>query len=249
MAHKIKNTEIEVIKGDITLLDVEAIVNPANNYLLHGGGLAAAIVRRGGQIIQQESKKIGNVPTGSAVYTSGGHLKAAYVIHAVGPRYKDGKSGEPEKLSSAVKSALDIADKKKLKSVALPAISAGIFGYPIYQCAEVITKSIAEYLGELKETTLEKIVLCLFDDDAFAVFYKQLETIPSVKSKPAGKTRVSKKKAAEKEAHAKELKKEEEKIRPKEWTANVKSPKIKAEMRKTSDKGRKAGTSVKRIAK
>ncbi len=115
MAHKINNTEIEVIKDDITMLDVEAIVNPANNYLIHGGGLAAAIVRRGGQIIQQESKKIGNVPTGHAVYTSGGHLKAKFVIHAVGPRYKDGNSGEAEKLASAVKSALDIADKKKLK--------------------------------------------------------------------------------------------------------------------------------------
>ena len=248
MAHKINNTEIEVIKGDITLLDVEAIVNPANNYLIHGGGLAAAIVRRGGQIIQQESKKIGNVPTGSAVYTSGGHLKAAYVIHAVGPRYKDGKSGEPEKLASAVKSALDIADKKKLKSVALPAISSGIFGYPLPECAVVITKAIADYLGGLTETTLEKVTVCLFDDEAFAEFEKQLETIPSVKTKAAGKVK-GKKKEAEKEEHEKELKKDEEKIRPKVWAPKVKSPKVKAEKQKTSGKGRKAGTSVKRIAK
>lgn len=187
MIHKIKNTEIEVIKGDITLLDVEAIVNPANNYLIHGGGLAASIVRRGGQIIQQESKKIGNVPTGSAVYTSGGHLKAAIVIHAVGPRYKDGKSGEPEKLASAVKSALDIADKKKLKSAALPAISSGIFGYPIAECAEIIVKSIGEFLSELPETTLEKVVICLFDDDSFNEFQKQMKTLPSQKQKAAPK--------------------------------------------------------------
>ncbi len=242
MAHKINNTEIEVIKDDITMLDVQAIVNPANNYLIHGGGLAAAIVRRGGQIIQQESKKIGNVPTGSAVYTTGGHLKAEIVIHAVGPRYKDGKSGEPEKLSGAVKSALDIADKKKLKSVALPAISAGIFGYPMAECAEVIMKAISEYLGELKETTLEKVTVCLFDDAAFAEFEKQLINIPSVKSKPAGK----KGKKEEAEEHAKGHKKEEE-TKPKTW-AQVKSPKIKAEKRKTSEKGRKAGTSVKRIS-
>jgi O-acetyl-ADP-ribose deacetylase (regulator of RNase III) len=242
MAHKINTTEIEVIKDDITMLDVQAIVNPANNYLIHGGGLAAAIIRRGGQIIQQESKKIGNVPTGSAVYTTGGHLKAEIVIHAVGPRYKDGKSGEPEKLSSAVKSALDIADKKKLKSIALPAISAGIFGYPMAECAEVIMKAISEYLTELKETTLEKVTVCLFDDDAFAEFEKQLINIPSVKSKPAGK----KGKKEEAEEHVKEHKREEE-TKPKTWT-QIKSPKVKAEKRKTSEKGRKAGTSVKRIS-
>ena len=241
MVHKINNTEIEVIKDDITMLDVQAIVNPANNYLIHGGGLAAAIVRRGGQIIQQESKKIGNVPTGSAVYTTGGHLKAEIVIHAVGPRYKDGKSGEPEKLSGAVKSALDIADKKKLKSVALPAISTGIFGYPMAECAEVIMKAISEYLGELKETTLEKVTVCLFDDEAFAEFEKQLNNIPSVKTKAAGKKGTKKE---EEEEHAKGHKEE---TKPKTWT-QIKSPKIKAEKRKTSEKGRKAGTSVKRIS-
>lgn len=244
MAHKINNTEIEVIKDDITMLDVQAIVNPANNYLIHGGGLAAAIVRRGGQIIQQESKKIGNVPTGSAVYTTGGHLKAEIVIHAVGPRYKDGKSGEPEKLSSAVKSALDIADKKKLKTVALPAISAGIFGYPMAECAEVIMKAISEYLAELNETTLEKVTICLYDDAAFGEFEKQLSIIPSVKSKP-GKKGAKKEEAEE---HAKGHKRDEDIIKPKTWT-QVKSPKIKAEKRKTSEKGRKAGMSVKRIAK
>lgn len=183
MPHKINKTEIDVIKDDITMLDIEAIVNPANNYLIHGGGLAAAIVRRGGQIIQQESKKIGFVPTGHAVYTSGGHLKAAYVIHAVGPRYKDGNSGEAEKLSSAVKTALDIADKKKLKSIALPAISSGIFGYPMEPCAEVITKAITEYLSANAETNLEKVVICLFDDEAYTAFEKQLKNIPVSRGK------------------------------------------------------------------
>ena len=119
---KIGNTEIEIIKGDITLLDVEAIVNPANTFLMHNGGLAAAIVKRGGRIIQEESKKIGNVPTGGAVITTGGNLKAQHVIHAVGPRYKDGKSGEAEKLKSAVENSLVVAEKKKLKSIAIPAI-------------------------------------------------------------------------------------------------------------------------------
>lgn len=201
MEHKIGNTVIELIKGDITLLDVEAIVNPANNYLMHGGGLAAAIVRRGGMIIQQESKKIGNVPTGSAVITSGGHLKAKHVIHAVGPRYKDGKSGEEEKLASAVKSSLHIAEQKKLKSIAVPAISSGIFGYPVEECAKVITRTIVEYLRanekEKADSTLEKIVLCLFDDEAYKEFDKQMKTYftgetSEVKAKPKPKAKKKK---------------------------------------------------------
>ena len=177
MSHKIGNTEIEVIKGDITLLDVEAIVNPANNGLVHAGGLAAAIVKRGGAIIQQESRKIGYVTTGSAAITGGGHLKAKHVIHAVGPRYKDGKSGEAEKLESAVKSCIDIAEKKKLKSIALPAISSGIFGYPINDSAKIIVDTVIEYFNSLKkekkESTLEKVVLCLFDDETFNIFEKE----------------------------------------------------------------------------
>jgi len=180
MSNKIGNTLIELVKGDITLLDVEAIVNPANNYLIHGGGLAAAIVKRGGMVIQQESKKIGNVPTGGAVITSGGHLKAKHVIHAVGPRYKDGNSGEPEKLESAVKASLHIAEQKKLKSIALPAISSGIFGYPLDESAKVITNAIVDYLkaekAEKTDSTLEKVVLCLFDDEAYNAFEKQLKT-------------------------------------------------------------------------
>jgi O-acetyl-ADP-ribose deacetylase (regulator of RNase III) len=175
MVHKYKNVEIEIVQGDITMLDAEAIVNPANNYLIHGGGLAAAILRRGGQMIQQESKKIGFVPTGGAVITSGGSLKAKHVIHAVGPRYKDGKSGEAEKLASAVKSALDIADKKKLKSIAIPAISSGIFGYPVEESAEVIVKSVADFLKDREKGTLEKIVICLFDDKTLKIFEKKAE--------------------------------------------------------------------------
>ncbi len=178
MSYKIENTEIDVIKDDITSLDVEAIVNPANTFLMHAGGLAAAIVKRGGMIIQQESKKIGNVPTGSAVITTGGNLKAKHVIHAVGPRYKDGKSGEEEKLSSAVKSALEIADKKKLKSIAVPAISSGIFGYPIAESSKIIVDTTVDFFNAKKkakeETTLEKVIFCLIDDEAFDNFVKAL---------------------------------------------------------------------------
>jgi O-acetyl-ADP-ribose deacetylase (regulator of RNase III) len=179
MPLKIENTEIEVMQGDITLLDVEAIVNPANTFLMHTGGLAAQIAKRGGMIIQQESKKIGNVPTGSAVLTRGGNLKAEHVIHAVGPKYKDGKSGEAEKLASAVTAALDIAHKKKLKSVAIPAISSGIFGYPIKESSKIIVDTLVEYFNAKKkakeETTIEKVILCLFDEEAFNNFVSSLE--------------------------------------------------------------------------
>lgn len=172
---KINNTEIEVIKDDITLLDVEAIVNPANTFLMHAGGLAAAIVKRGGMIIQQESKKLGNVPTGSAVITTGGNLKAKHVIHAVGPRYKNGESGEAEKLASSVSNALMIADKKKLKSIAIPAISSGIFGYPIMESSKIIVDTVADYFKKNKESNLQKVILCLFDEEAFNNFVRALE--------------------------------------------------------------------------
>ena len=179
MSIKIGNTELEVVKGDITLLEVEAIVNPANTFLMHTGGLAAAIVKRGGMIIQQESKKIGNVPVGSAVVTKGGSLKAEHVIHAVGPRYKDGKSGEPEKLASAVNAALNVGEKKKLKTIEIPAISSGIFGYPIADSSRIIVEATKEFFEakkkEKQETTIEKVVFCLLDDEAFSLFSEQLE--------------------------------------------------------------------------
>ncbi|MCX7877715.1 MAG: macro domain-containing protein [Ignavibacteria bacterium] len=181
MKSKIGNTEIEIIKADITSLETDAIVNPANNFLMHHGGLAALIVRKGGMIIQEESRNIGNVPTGGAVITTGGKLKAKHVIHAVGPRYKDGNSGEAEKLSSAVKSSLEVAEKKKLKSIALPAISSGIFGYPIDKSSEVIVSAVISFFREKEKnkesSSLEKVILCLYDEDAFNNFVKAFEKI------------------------------------------------------------------------
>jgi len=176
---KIANTEIEIVKGDITLLEVDAIVNPANSGLIHAGGLAAQIAKRGGHIIQQESKKIGFVPTGQAVFTRGGSLKAEWVIHAVGPKYKDGKSGEAEKLENAVKASLHIAEGKKVKSIAIPAISSGIYGYPIEESSKIIVDTVYNYFTEKKkekaETSIEKVILCLFDDETFNNFEKALE--------------------------------------------------------------------------
>lgn len=180
MSNKIANTEFEVIQGDITLLETDAIVNPANTFLMHTGGLALQIAKRGGMIVQQESKKIGNVPTGSAVITTGGNMKTKHVIHAVGPKYKDGKSGEAEKLASAVNSALSVAELKKLTSIAIPAISSGIYGYPVEESAKIIVDTVVEHFNAKKkakeETTIVKVVFCLFDEKTFAEFKKVLDS-------------------------------------------------------------------------
>ena len=154
---------VKVIKGDITEEDVDAIVNAANSFLKHGGGVAGAIVRKGGRVIQEESDRIveerGKVPVGKAVYTSGGNLKAKYVIHTVGPVWGEGR--EEEKLRSAVRSALKVAEDLGVSSVALPAISTGIFGYPKREGVKVIVDEVLKFLKNdaqhLKEVRLVSI--------------------------------------------------------------------------------------------
>jgi len=141
-----KDKVIKVILGDITEEPTDAIVNPANNYLKHGGGVAGAIVSKGGSIIQQESDKIGYVETGRSVITTGGKLKAKYVIHTVGPLWQGGKNKEEELLKSAVLRAMELAQKYELNSIALPAISTGIFGFPKEKGVKIIVDSVIEFL-------------------------------------------------------------------------------------------------------
>ena len=167
------STTIEIVKGDITEEKVDAIVNAANSHLKHGGGVAGAIVRKGGQIIQEESNRIGHVPVGSAVITTAGKLKAKYVIHAVGPIW--GEGNEDEKLKKAVISALTLAEEKGAKSVSLPAISTGIFGFPKERGADVILKAIIEYID--KGTLIEKIRICNIDDLTSNIFREKAEKI------------------------------------------------------------------------
>jgi O-acetyl-ADP-ribose deacetylase (regulator of RNase III) len=141
-----KDKVIKVILGDITQEPTDAIVNPANNYLKHGGGVAGAIVSKGGSIIQKESDKIGYIETGCSTLTTGGKLKAKYVIHTVGPVWQGGKNKEEELLKSAVISAMDIAQKYELNSIAIPAISTGIFGFPKEKGVKIILDSVIEFL-------------------------------------------------------------------------------------------------------
>jgi len=171
---KIGEYTIRLVKGDITRLKVDAIVNAANSWLRHGGGVAAAIVRAGGKIIQEESNRIvekrGPVRVGEAVYTTAGSLEAKYVIHAVGPRM--GEGSEDEKLRSATLSSLRLAEQLGLESIAFPAISTGVFGYPRDKCAQVMLRAIKEYVssgGRMRE-----IILCLYDEETYRVFEEAL---------------------------------------------------------------------------
>jgi O-acetyl-ADP-ribose deacetylase (regulator of RNase III) len=166
---------LELILGDITDLDTDAIVNASNSSLRLGGGVAGAIRRKGGPQIQEECNKIGGAPVGTAVMTTGGRLKAKYVIHAVGPMHGD--EHEDEKLKDATLNSLILADKHQLKSIAFPAISTGIFGFPRDRCATIMLSTTIAYLEG--PTQLEKVIYCLYDQDTFETFESNLRTLAS----------------------------------------------------------------------
>ncbi len=181
----INHTTLELVQGDITTLATDAIVNAANERLAHGGGVAGAISRRGGPTIQRESdawvRQHGPVPTGSAAITSGGDLPARYVIHAVGPVYNRAAPARmAELLASAVRSSLALADAHHLKSIALPAISTGIFGYPLEEAAQVMLSAAIAYLKG--DTGLERVIFCLYDQRAFQVFARALTDLARPKT-------------------------------------------------------------------
>jgi O-acetyl-ADP-ribose deacetylase (regulator of RNase III) len=164
-----------LVSGDITEEKVEAIVNAANSQLLHGGGVAGAIVRKGGKSIQDESLNLAPVKVGEAVVTGAGSLHANYVIHTVGPRW--GEGNEPEKLKSAINSVLRCAREYKIKSLSLPAVSTGIFGFPLDKAAEIILGEISTAIKTDYLPTLKEIRICLFDKTILEVFEKKWETV------------------------------------------------------------------------
>ncbi len=166
---------ITLVLGDITDLAVDAIVNAANSNLILGGGVAGAIRKKGGSAIQKECDDIGGTAVGTAVITSAGNLPASYVIHAVGPVM--GSGDEDKKLADATASALEIAEKNHLRSIAFPAISTGIFGYPKKRCARVMLLTTIAYLkaGSL----LDRIIFCLFDNETYTIFEEELLRLKS----------------------------------------------------------------------
>ncbi len=167
---QLEGTQLDLVEGDITELDVEAVVNAANEELQMGAGVAGAIREKGGPSIQEECDRIGGTPVGTAVITGGGELKAQHVIHAVGPRM--GEGDEDRKLQSAVRSSLALADRHGLKSIAVPALSTGIFDFPVDRCARILLTEVYRYLQG--GTKIERVAVVLWGDETFEIFKREL---------------------------------------------------------------------------
>jgi len=165
---------IRLVKGDITERNVDVIVNAANSHLKHGAGVAGAIVRKGGSIIQQESNKIGYVQVGSAVITTSGKLPCNAVIHTVGPRM--GEGNEDTKLRKAVQSSLKLAADNGFKSISMPAISSGIFGFPKDRCAKILIGESKKFLGHGMNKSIQTIEFCIFDDETLDYFISEFHS-------------------------------------------------------------------------
>ena len=167
---KVGRCEIEVIKGDITEMETDAIVNAANNRLWMGGGVAGAIKRKGGRIIEEEAVKQGPIEIGEAVVTTAGKLKARYVIHAAGMGM-DFKTDE-EKIRKATRNSLKRAEELGIKSIAFPAIGTGVGRFPLEKAAEVMIGETVDFLQQAQRP--EKVVFVLFSDESFRAFEREL---------------------------------------------------------------------------
>ena len=171
---KIGKATVRLVKGDITEMETDAIVNAANSRLMGGGGVDGAIHRKGGSKILEECKKIRatewpqGLPTGKAVITGAGNLKAKHIIHTVGPVWRGGARGEPELLAQAYQNSLRLAVAEGLKTVAFPSISTGAYGYPVEDACRVALKAVKEFLE--KEDSLDEVVFVLFSEYALEVY-------------------------------------------------------------------------------
>lgn len=169
---RIGTARLELVQGDITRQDTEAIVNAANPGLRGGGGVDGAIHRAGGPEILEECRRLGGCPPGEARITTGGKLKARYVIHAVGPVYYDGQSGEAETLASAYRRSLDLAAQQGVRSIAFPSISTGAYGYPVEEAAPIALDTVIDYLRQHAEIELVRFVL--YDTPTFEAYRQAL---------------------------------------------------------------------------
>jgi len=174
----INQAKLRIIQGDITQQATEAIVNAANPSLMGGGGVDGAIHRAGGPAILEECKQIvsrqGRLPTGKAVITTGGNLKAKYVIHTVGPIWHGGNIGEPELLASAYQESLKVAAENNIGSVSFPSISTGVYGYPVDKAAKVAIGAVATFLRQ-STTSVREVVFVLFDAQTFSAYLSAIE--------------------------------------------------------------------------
>lgn len=176
----INRARLSIIQGDITRQTTEAIVNAANSSLMGGGGVDGAIHRAGGPAILEECKQIvtrqGRLPAGKAVITTGGNLKARFVIHTVGPVWHGGNQGEPELLASAYRESLKLATENNLGSIAFPSISTGAYGYPVAEAARVALTTAASFLKE-SVTSIKEVVFVLFDSGTLQSYSSTLGKI------------------------------------------------------------------------
>jgi len=175
MQKQINGAVIEVVQGDITKEAVDAIVNAANESLLGGGGVDGAIHRAGGPAILAECRTLGGCKTGDAKITTGGRLPAKYVIHTVGPRYRDGTRGEAELLAGCYRRSLEVALENGVKTVAFPAVSCGVYGYPIPAAARIALETVKAFLET--HTGIERVRFVLFGPDTFHAFRAALEAV------------------------------------------------------------------------
>jgi O-acetyl-ADP-ribose deacetylase (regulator of RNase III) len=166
---------LELLQGDITEQNVDALGNAANSGLRGGGGVDGAIHRAGGPYIMDECRKIGGCPTGSAVITSAGELEASFVIHAVGPIYAGGQDGEAELLAAAYRNSLKLASDHKLQSIAFPSISTGVYGYPIPEAAEIALSTVINFFRS--DNIVQLVRFVLFDSRTFSIYADTLDRI------------------------------------------------------------------------
>ncbi|MEJ5350829.1 MAG: O-acetyl-ADP-ribose deacetylase [Melioribacteraceae bacterium] len=159
---------IEIIKGDITKLKVDAIVNAANNSLLGGGGVDGAIHRAAGPELLEECKKLGGCPTGEAKITKGYNLPAKFVIHTVGPIWHGGNYNEDELLANCYKNSLKLAVENGIKTIAFPSISTGAYRFPVERASKIAFNTVIEFLH--KHNEIEKVIFCCFDDKTYSIY-------------------------------------------------------------------------------
>jgi O-acetyl-ADP-ribose deacetylase (regulator of RNase III) len=168
-------SRLELVEGDITKQETEAIVNAANSSLLGGGGVDGAIHRAGGPQILEECRKIGGCPTGEARITAGGRLPARWVIHTVGPVYRDGTNGEADLLASAYRNSLRLASERAITTVAFPSISTGAYGFPLAEAARIALTTVRDYLTAHPEIALVRFVL--FGNASYQAYEATLATL------------------------------------------------------------------------